>query len=114
MKTLEKIVPQSSEEKVHFQELKQVAEASACHFESVLRQIRFVLARERQDISVMRELLTEEIETVKKLLSLVCQDSRLGFEASNHYFYSLNDLLEKIISCCFILQELPVSSAEEK
>jgi hypothetical protein len=114
MKTLEKIVPQSSDENVHFQELKQVAEASACHFESVLRQIRFVLAREQQDISVMRELLTEEIETVKKLLSLVSQDSRLGFEASNHYFYSLNDLLEKIISCCFILQELPVSSAEEK
>ena len=111
METLEKIVPQSPEEKIHFQELKQIAEASMCHFESVLRQIRFVLARERQDTPAMQELLLGEIKTVKKLLSLVCQDSRLGFEASNHYFYSLNDLLEKIISCCSILQKLPVSSA---
>ena len=114
METLQEIVPQSSEEKVHFQELKQIAEASECHFESVLRQIRFVLARERQDTSEMRALLTEEIGNVKKLLSLVCLDSRIGFEASNHYFYSLNDLLEKVISCCSILQKLSVSAAEEK
>lgn len=25
-------------------------------------------------------------------------DSRIGFEASNHYYYSLNDLIEKMVN----------------
>lgn len=27
------------------------------------------------------------------------RDSRIGFEASNHYYYTANDLKEKILIC---------------
>jgi len=39
------------------------------------------------------------------MLRLVRQDSRLGFEAGNHYLYTKNDLLEKIINCDDLLQQ---------
>ena len=48
----------------------------------------------------------EEIELALKLHAIVRRDSRIGFEASNHYYYSLNDLREKVVSCVKILREL--------
>ena len=35
----------------------------------------------------------------KKLHGLLLSDSRIGFEASNHYYYTANDLKEKILNC---------------
>lgn len=32
-----------------------------------------------------------------RLLALRARDSRLGYEASNHYFYTVNDLIEKCL-----------------
>ena len=33
----------------------------------------------------------------KELLALVREDARIGFEASNHYFYTERNLVEKIV-----------------
>ena len=33
-------------------------------------------------------------------------DSRIGFEASNHYYYSLNDLIEKMVNCENVIDRL--------
>ena len=55
--------------------------------------------REAGDLAGMKDAVSKELENTKRLYSLVREDSRIGFESSNHYYYSLNDLLEKIINC---------------
>ena len=110
MDILAEISPETDAEKNELEELKLLAGTALCHFGSAFRQIGFVRARERKDRVRMVQLIDEEISAVKELLSFVCRDSRIGFEASNHYFYSLNDLLEKLVSCCLMKQQI----SEEK
>ncbi len=94
-----------------------IARAAYLHFASVGNQIRFVLARDalRQtdlgsdDTQALHEqiqqLLDREIELAGKLFALTQKDSRIGFEASNHYFYVPLDLVEKVINCDFLSQK---------
>jgi hypothetical protein len=42
----------------------------------------------------------------EELLAVMRADSRIGFEASNHYYYTRNSLMEKIFNCQRILKEL--------
>ena len=59
-----------------------------------------------------RELL-DELETVLKNEINVARlqraqaeaDSRIGFEASNHYLYLPTDLTEKVINCRWLLDQ---------
>jgi hypothetical protein len=46
--------------------------------------------------------LDEEILLARQMFDLAQQDSRIGFEAANHYFYIPLDLVEKVVSCEFI------------
>lgn len=107
------------------------AEAAGLHFASVARQVRFVLLRNAlaeacypidtpltetqrsampQNVATMRtelrSLVEAEITDAKRLYLLDSADSRIGYEASNHYFYVPIDLIEKVISCRSILQNL--------
>ena len=41
------------------------------------------------------------METVQRVIGLRLADSRVGFESSNHYFYTLQDLREKMINLAF-------------
>jgi hypothetical protein len=120
----EKMIP--SENKLAFEDLANVAEAAYCHFRSTYLQIRFVRLRNvasRQSLvagsssSVFRRplsavchlssvalkeinaVLDEEIELAQRLHAVMLRDSRIGFEASNHYYYTTNDLKEKILNC---------------
>lgn len=91
-----------------------LARATYLHFASVGNQIRFVLARDalsRTDLSSdaeqalreqIQQLLDHEITLASNLFSLAQRDSRIGFEASNHYFYVPLDLVEKVINCDFL------------
>ena len=51
----------------------------------------------------MRAILLAEIDLAKRLFAIQSRDSRIGFEASNHYFYVPADLAEKIINCKHLL-----------
>ena len=94
-------------EQAEFAELRTVAEAAYCHLRSTYLQIRFVRARDNGfDKKIMAECVREEMELTLKLHDIVRRDSRIGFEASNHYYYSLNDLREKVVSCARILEKL--------
>ncbi len=73
-------------------ELYTVAEAVYCHFRSTYHQIAFVR-------TARPDLLDAEIDLAKRLWAVMRRDSRIGFEASNHYLYVENDLLEKVINC---------------
>jgi len=95
-----------------------LARAVYLHFASVGNQIRFVLARDalrlpdlssndRQGLhDQLHKLLDHEITLARELFILAQKDSRIGFEASNHYFYVPNDLVEKVINCDFLKQIL--------
>jgi len=93
------------------------AKAAQLHFQSVVNQVRFTAARnvlldkskaldEGQRaalIEEMRQTAQNEIEVARGLYALAKEDSRIGFEASNHYYYLPIDLVEKVINCRHIL-----------
>ncbi len=94
-----------------------VAEAAAIHFRSVANQARFVRARNSRAAATssaaqascaaeMRNILREEIDLAKRLHAIQTRDSRIGFEASNHYFYIPLDLAEKVLNCRHLMTSL--------
>lgn len=103
-----------------------VAKAVGLHFDSVANQVQFVLARnallsgklrkrERDErIHLIKEIAADEIENAKQLFAITREDPRIGFEASNHYYYMPLDLVEKVINCEYILNVwLPHWSVDE-
>jgi len=88
-----------TEFKNNYNDLLNVAEAAYCHFRSTYLQIRFVRLRNAGKTLECLPVLDEEIELAKRLLVVINRDSRIGFEASNHYYYTANDLKEKILNC---------------
>lgn len=85
-----------------------LARAAGLHFRSVANQARFVIARDAQtpDRAAMAKALREELTAAKELFKLARQDSRVGFESSNHYYFVPQDLIEKVINCQFLLDAL--------
>jgi hypothetical protein len=53
-------------------------------------------------------LLLAEIELARRQHKLQSLDSRIGFEASNHYFYVPLDLVEKVVNCRWLMERLKV------
>ena len=106
-------------ERQRFEEECRMAEASAIHLRSVAHQARFVLARDAlaatqnedesasqlaaSHVAVLQEVLQGEIALARRLHALQSVDSRIGFEASNHYFYVPVDLAEKVVNCRYLL-----------
>ena len=93
------------EEAAAFSDLQTIAEAAYCHFQTTVQQIRFVMARQAGDRQSMQELIRQERDIARRLYDIVRRDSRIGFEASNHYYYTLNDLREKVLSCELMLEK---------
>ncbi|MDO5581898.1 MAG: hypothetical protein Q4G69_12275 [Planctomycetia bacterium] len=85
---------------------------------SVANQTRFILLRDqlaapgispekkKEIIGKMIPLVEKEIEFAKMLYLFSCEDSRIGFESTNHYWFVPSDLVEKVILCRWILAEL--------
>jgi hypothetical protein len=100
-----------------------VARAAAIHFRTTANQARFVRARNgllKSDakenagplLSEIDSVLKNEIGLAKQLFAIQTRDSRIGFEASNQYYYVPADLLEKIINCHDLLTNwLPAQKA---
>ncbi len=87
-----------------------VARAAWSHFQTVANQVRYLIARdrlkqtssppERAQLTIeIQQLLEDEIAAAVSLYPTVAADSRIGYEASNHYFYVPQDLIEKVINC---------------
>ena len=55
-------------------------------------------------------LLRDEIALAKALYILQTHDSRIGFEATNQYFYTPMELVEKVLNCEWLLSTLSASS----
>ena len=85
----------------NFLELKRFALAVYTHFKSSSNQIAFIISRDQGVFD--RSAVENEIVLAKTLLRLQKEDPRIGFEASNHYFYTPNALMEKVLSCQLML-----------
>ena len=100
-----------------------VASAAEVHFRSVANQARFVQARDaltkaktpaegRALIETLSALLRDEIALAQTQHKLQRRDSRIGFEATNQYYYVPNDLVEKVLNCRDLLDRwLPAQRA---
>jgi len=93
------------------------ARAAGLHFRSTANQARFTMARNALAalaapaaadraalVAEMRAAARDEIETARQLFALAREDSRIGYEASNHYYYLPVDLVEKVLNCRQILE----------
>ena len=102
--------PKTDAERAALRRELDVARAAAAHFRSVANQSRFVAACDAeptpQTTAVVRQALESEIELARRLHAIQRRDSRIGFEATNHYFYTPLDLVEKVVSCRHLLAEL--------
>jgi hypothetical protein len=96
-----------------------VARAAGLHFASVANQARFVIARDRLVGTITSEdektrlraelgaILDDEARLARELFRLAHIDSRLGFEATNQYFYTPQDLVEKVLNVEDLKARLP-------
>ena len=89
--------------KENLEELQRVATCCYWHFKTTLNQIDFVI--NRRENTPCPEILKDEINLAVKEWNIMRADSRIGYEASNHYFFVQNDLIEKVINCEYILAE---------
>jgi hypothetical protein len=101
-----------------------VAQAARLHFASVANQARFIMARDallaaRKDADAeslrleMIAILDREIDLASRMFELSSADSRLGYEASNHYFYVPLDLVEKVINCDYLKTHFGTNDADQ-
>jgi hypothetical protein len=115
--TLEKAVRLASNEQRPAANLElAIARTCASHFESVGRQIEFYLLRDdlpkalpEKALSIRQRMIAavqREQELAKQQFLVSASDSRIGFEATNHYYYTPLDLLEKMLNCDYVLGEL--------
>ncbi len=83
------------------------------HYKSVANQIRFIMARDRllkedpgqkdTKIKLIEDIARDEIQLSKQMYQISKEDSRIGYEASNHYYYFPLDFVEKVINCEYII-----------
>jgi hypothetical protein len=101
-----------------------IATAAELHFRSVANQARFIVARDAltkvkvrneatEHLNEIEHVLRSEIDLARQLYGIQRADSRIGFEATNHYYYVPGDLVEKILNCRDLLDRwLPVERSK--
>ncbi len=82
------------------EELIIMAEGAYLHFESCYNQTRYSIYKldKKANKDKILSVIAAEKETTKRLLALTAKDARVGYEASNHYFYTQNILKEKVVN----------------
>jgi len=97
-----------------------LARAAAIHFQAVANQSRYVIARdalagprealtpEQRDRhrAELRRCLESELALARQLFTITREDSRIGFEPSCQYFYLPLDLVEKVVNCRWLLEQI--------
>jgi len=78
------------------------------HFQSVSNQVEFYRLRDAGtgNRARMRQLVESEIALARAQFPIARDWSVIGYEASNHYYYTPLDLVEKVLNCRRILEEI--------
>ncbi|MCC6264118.1 MAG: hypothetical protein IT169_11115 [Bryobacterales bacterium] len=97
---------------------RELAIARTClhHFESTANQVEFYLLRDglptrdangrRESLRRMLAIAGDEKDLSRKQYFVARGESLVGYEASNHYFYTPLDLVEKMLNCEGIERQL--------
>ena len=91
-----------------------IARTVSIHLKSVSNQARFVLLRDKLNtgethtsasdmLNELELIAADEIKLAKELYKIQLNDSRIGFEASNQYYYIPADLVEKVLNCRYLI-----------
>lgn len=95
-----------------------IARAAYLHFASVANQGSFVMTRDELQAKGITDdkrkllenqinmILDTEINFARELFKISRRDSRIGFEATNQYYYVPQDLIEKVINCEYARRSL--------
>ena len=90
------------------EELALFARVALLHFRSDLVHTRYASAK--RDIAgnreVLLDLLREEREIAEELLALASRSPLIGYETSNHYFYTERNLMEKLVQLDILEKQL--------
>ena len=80
-------------------EMQTFAIAAYAHFKSDYLQTKFsYLKKEKeQNAEKLQEIIAEEKQNAVALLNALYQNAFVGFEASNHYYYTDRNIIEKIL-----------------
>ncbi len=78
--------------------VKRIATATYCQFYSTYLQSKWIIEK---DASALKA----EFGNVKTFITLAAEDATLGYEASNHYLFTQNTLLEKLLGLEKILNK---------
>ena len=83
-----------------------IAETCYNHFQSVANQVEFYILRSRGDkaaLAAMRAIAEREIDLARRQYHCAKSNSTIAYEASNHYYYTPLDLVEKILNCRYVI-----------
>jgi hypothetical protein len=87
-----------------------IAKTCLYHFESTANQMEFYLLRDGSETPAslrnMRAIAEQEIELAQRQFPLARDHSVIAYEASNHYYYTPLDLVEKTLNCRYGMKEL--------
>lgn len=79
-------------------ELALFAKAAYCHFYSDLLQTEYCFYKEQGDKENIKIVVKKCESLTKELIQIVKKSPYVGFETSNHYFYTERNLIEKLIN----------------
>ena len=99
---------QTQEKTPKIDELRLYAEGAYSHFYSDYLQTRFSLLKNDMDKNRAEiiNVLRASLQNAETLINLIYQDAKIGFETSNHYFYTDRNLVEKIVNVQQLLETL--------
>jgi hypothetical protein len=93
-----------------------MAMTASRHYWSAAAQTAFIMERDQflalgdknnaQHREMLKLALEAECRIAKDVFGLQQEDSRIGFEATNQYYYLPIDLMEKVVNCDHLLREL--------
>lgn len=86
-------------------ELYMVAETCYDIFRSCYNQVRYVQLQEEGKYSDMIKILREEEKLALNMYEHALADAKLGYEAANHYVYTPQMCLEKVLNCRKLIRE---------
>ena len=80
------------------EELNVFAKSALCHFKSDYLHTKFSYLKELGDNALaIKETIEKEKANTFDLLNLINKNACVGFEASNHYYYTDRNLIEKLL-----------------
>ncbi len=84
------------------------ARVAGNHFKAEILHAKYVFAKKKLPDSrdEMFDIIKEERKLCLEMLELVPQSTMIGFETSNHYFYTERDIIEKLVQLDGLEKEL--------